>query len=54
MLARADLAAALVAAIEQPVARQTTFALYNEPGTPSHDWARTFAALARDEEAIAS
>ena len=54
MLARADLAAALVAAVEQPVARRTTFALYNEPGTPSHDWARTFAALARDEDAIAS
>jgi uncharacterized protein YbjT (DUF2867 family) len=45
MLARADLAAALVAAIEHPAARGKTFALFNEPGEPPHDWARVFAGL---------
>ena len=48
MLARADLAAALVAAAEQPHARGKTFALFNEPGQRRRDWARVFAGLAPD------
>jgi uncharacterized protein YbjT (DUF2867 family) len=48
MLSRADLATALVAAIEQPAARSKTFALFNEPGEPRDDWAAAFAALAPD------
>ena len=52
MLARADLAAALVAATEQPLARATTFALFNEPGKPPRDWATVFAGLARGPEAV--
>jgi uncharacterized protein YbjT (DUF2867 family) len=53
MLARADLAAALVAATEQPLARGKTFALFNEPGEPPRDWASLFAAFAPDPEAVA-
>ena len=45
MLARADLAAVLVAAAEHPGARGKTFALFNEPGEPPHDWAQMFAGL---------
>jgi uncharacterized protein YbjT (DUF2867 family) len=52
MLARADLAAALVAAAEHPSARGKTFALFNEPGPPVHDWASLFAGLAT--EAVAT
>jgi uncharacterized protein YbjT (DUF2867 family) len=48
MLARADLAAALVAAVEQPAAHRKTFALFNQPGEPADDWATAFAALAPD------
>ena len=51
MLARVDLAAALVAAAEHPLARGKTFALFNEPGEPPRDWAPVFAALAPDPEA---
>lgn len=51
MLARADLADVLVAAIEHPAARGKTFALFNEPGTPVRDWAARFAALRRDRGA---
>ncbi|WP_051965651.1 NAD(P)H-binding protein [Kitasatospora mediocidica] len=47
MVARADVAAAMVAAIEHPGARDTVFALYNEPGEPSSDWAAAFAPLHR-------
>lgn len=54
MLARADLAAALVAAAEHPLARGKTFALFNEPGEPTHDWARVFERLAPDDEAVAT
>ncbi|WKD30530.1 NAD(P)-binding oxidoreductase [Streptomyces xanthophaeus] len=49
MVARSDMAAAIVAAIEQPASRSTTFSLFNEPGTPVADWAAAFAALRRDE-----
>jgi uncharacterized protein YbjT (DUF2867 family) len=54
MLARADLAAALVAAAEHPLARGKTFALFNEPGRPADDWASVFAGLAPDAEAVAT
>ncbi len=50
MLARADLAATLVAAIERPAARDTTFAAFNEPGAGTRHWTRAFAALAPDRE----
>jgi uncharacterized protein YbjT (DUF2867 family) len=52
MLARADLAAALVASAEHPAARGKTFALLNQPGEPPRDWAPLFAALAPDPEAV--
>ena len=52
MIARADVAAALVAAVEERDARHKTFALYNEPGTPRTDWRRAFGALARDPEPV--
>jgi hypothetical protein len=45
MLARADLAATLVAAIEHRGARNTTFTAFNEPGSPERRWARRFARL---------
>jgi uncharacterized protein YbjT (DUF2867 family) len=54
MLSRADLAAALVAAVEQPAARGKTFALFNQPGEPPADWATAFAALAPDHETHAA
>jgi uncharacterized protein YbjT (DUF2867 family) len=54
MLARADLAIALVAAAERAGARGKTFALFNEPGEPPRDWAPVFAALAPDSEAVAA
>ncbi|MEV7561377.1 NAD(P)-binding oxidoreductase [Streptomyces sp. NPDC048331] len=49
MVARSDMAAAIVAAIEEPAARCTTFSLFNEPGAPVADWAAAFAALRRDD-----
>jgi uncharacterized protein YbjT (DUF2867 family) len=48
MIARADLASAVVAAIEHPGARHTTFALFNQPGPPPVDWEAMFAGLKRD------
>jgi uncharacterized protein YbjT (DUF2867 family) len=54
MLARADLATALVAAAEQPLARGKTFALFNEPGVPPRDWASVFAGLAPDRQEAAA
>jgi uncharacterized protein YbjT (DUF2867 family) len=50
MISRADLAAALVAAVEVPAARCKTLALFNQPGEPPDDWATAFAALAPDRE----
>jgi uncharacterized protein YbjT (DUF2867 family) len=52
MIARADLATALVSAVEERDARRKTFALYNEPGSPRTDWRRAFAALAYDAEQV--
>jgi uncharacterized protein YbjT (DUF2867 family) len=54
MLARADLATTLVAAIEQPAARNRTFALFNEPGSAGRSWARSFARLAPDSPMVAA
>jgi hypothetical protein len=54
MLARGDLAAALVPAIEQPLTRGKSFALFNEPGEPPRDWARVFAGPAPDLEPVAA
>lgn len=51
MLSRADLAATIVAAGEQPAARGKTFAVFNQPGAPLDDWATAFAALATDGQA---
>lgn len=52
MLARADLAMALVAAIEEPEARGRTFALFNAPGHPPDAWAPLFAALDPDRRPL--
>jgi putative NAD(P)-binding protein len=54
MLSRADLAAAIVAAVEQPSARYKTFAVFNQPGEPPDDWATAFAALAPDHRTHAA
>jgi uncharacterized protein YbjT (DUF2867 family) len=51
MLARADLATTLVAAVEQPSARGRTFAVFNEPGEPPRTWEASFTALTADAEA---
>jgi uncharacterized protein YbjT (DUF2867 family) len=49
MLARADLATALVAAVEQRSARGRTFALFNQPGRPPRDWNVLFGGLVLDD-----
>jgi uncharacterized protein YbjT (DUF2867 family) len=51
MLARSDLAATLVAAVDEPLARGKTFAAFNQPGERSEDWEAAFAALVPDREA---
>jgi uncharacterized protein YbjT (DUF2867 family) len=51
MISRADLAATLMAAIEQRAARNRTFAVFNEPGSPLRQWARSFAGLVPDPPA---
>jgi uncharacterized protein YbjT (DUF2867 family) len=48
MLARADLAATLAAAVEHPGARGTTFTAFNEPGSPGRRWVSRFARLELD------
>jgi uncharacterized protein YbjT (DUF2867 family) len=48
MLARADLAATLVAAVEHAGARGTTFTAFNEPGSPGRRWVSAFARLEAD------
>ncbi|MGW6566001.1 NAD(P)-binding oxidoreductase [Streptomyces sp. NPDC054975] len=48
MVSRADIAAAMIAAVEHPSARGTTFALFNEPGEPTADWDAAFARLRQD------
>jgi uncharacterized protein YbjT (DUF2867 family) len=48
MVARADVAGVLVAAVADPAARGTTFALYNEPGAAPRTWSGMFSALRPD------
>lgn len=48
MLSRVDLATVLLSAIEQPAARNTTFALFNEPGASPTDWSSLFDNLQPD------
>ena len=48
MLSRGDLARTLVAATELPAARDRTFALFNEPGSATRSWSRSFARLVPD------
>jgi uncharacterized protein YbjT (DUF2867 family) len=47
-IARADVAAVVVAAIGSPNARGKTFEIYNEPGPPPKDWEAALAALTDD------
>jgi uncharacterized protein YbjT (DUF2867 family) len=44
-IARADVAAAVVAALGSAAAAGKTFELYNEPGAPPRDWDAAFAEL---------
>jgi len=48
MLARADLAVVCLAAVAEPAARGTTFAVFAQPGAPPRSWAPVFGALRRD------
>jgi uncharacterized protein YbjT (DUF2867 family) len=48
MIARTDLASVCLAAIAQPAARGTTFAVFAQPGAPPRAWAPVFAALLPD------
>jgi len=48
MIARADLASVCLAAITQPAARSTTFAVFAQPGAPPREWAAVFAGLRPD------
>lgn len=48
MIARADLAAVCLAAVAEPAARGTTFAVFAQPGRPPRSWAPLFSALRRD------
>ncbi|MGW0553528.1 NAD(P)H-binding protein [Streptomyces sp. NPDC002926] len=48
MVSRADIAVALVAAIESGRAVRTTFGLFSEPGAPPADWAAAYARLQPD------
>ncbi len=48
MIARADLAAVCLAAVGEPAARGTTFAVFAEPGPAPRSWAPLFSVLDRD------
>jgi uncharacterized protein YbjT (DUF2867 family) len=48
MIARADLAAVCLAAVAEPAARGTTFAVFAQPGSPPRCWAPLFSGLDRD------
>ena len=48
MIARADLASVCLAAITEPAARGTTFAVFAQPGAPPRRWTAVFADLRRD------
>jgi uncharacterized protein YbjT (DUF2867 family) len=47
-IARADVAAVVVAALDSDAAAGKTFELYNEPGSPPTDWDAAFADLEAD------
>ncbi len=48
MIARADLAAACLAACDDPRVRDTTFSLFAQPGLPPDEWGSLFASLVPD------
>lgn len=48
MIARADLARVCLAAVAEPAARGTTFAVFSQPGSAPRSWAPLFSALDRD------
>jgi uncharacterized protein YbjT (DUF2867 family) len=48
-IARADVAAVVVAALGTSSVRGKTFEIYNEPSAPPRDWEAAFVALATDE-----
>jgi uncharacterized protein YbjT (DUF2867 family) len=48
MVARDDLAAVCLAAVDEPLAHGTTFAVHSEPGEPPAAWWPLFAALMPD------
>jgi uncharacterized protein YbjT (DUF2867 family) len=48
MIARADLATVCLAAVAQPAARGTTFAVFAQPGHAPRSWAPLFSALRPD------
>jgi uncharacterized protein YbjT (DUF2867 family) len=50
MIARADLAAVCLAACDEPRARNTTFAIFAEPGEPPDPWSALFSCLVSDRE----
>jgi uncharacterized protein YbjT (DUF2867 family) len=47
-IARADVAAVVVAALDSDAATGKTFEIYNEPGAPPADWDAAFAGLEAD------
>lgn len=47
-IARADVAAVVVAALASPSARGKTFEIFGVPGKPPDDWAAAFDALSAD------
>jgi uncharacterized protein YbjT (DUF2867 family) len=48
MIPRADLAAVCLAAVAEPAARGTTFAVFAQPGAPPRSWVPIFSGLDRD------
>jgi uncharacterized protein YbjT (DUF2867 family) len=50
MIARADLAAVCLASCDEPRARNTTFAIFAEPGEPPDRWSALFSSLVSDHE----
>lgn len=52
MIARSDLAAVCLAALSEPAARGTTFAVFAQPGPAPPSWASVFAGLKPDAPAV--
>jgi uncharacterized protein YbjT (DUF2867 family) len=48
MIGRADLAAVCLAAVAEPAARRTTFAVFAQPGPAPRAWAQLFSGLQPD------